>query len=171
MNEIDYAGFWIRFRAALIDAFLILVVVVPVFTLVYGVGYWTGEGGARGGWDVILQYLFAATVVIMFWQSESATLGKIASHLKIVDARTGLKPSRGQFVLRYIGYYLSALPLFLGFLWVLIDPRRQAWHDKLSRTVVVRSELTGAVDAAGSGVFLEAGIKPVHPGVDGLTSR
>ncbi len=171
MHEIDYAGFWIRFRAACIDAFLILVVVVPVFTLVYGFGYWTGEGERRGGWDVILQYLFAATVVIMFWQSESATLGKIASHLKIVDARTGRKPSRGQFVLRYIGYYISALPLFLGFLWVFVDPRRQAWHDKLSRTVVVRSELTGAVDAAGSGVLFEPEMKPVHPVVEGLTSQ
>lgn len=171
MHEIDYAGFWVRFRAALIDTFLILVVVVPVVTLVYGFGYWTGEDGHRGGWDVILQYLFAATVVIMFWQSESATLGKIASHLKIVDARTGRKPSRGQFVLRFFGYYLSALPLFLGFLWVLVDPRRQAWHDKLSRTVVVRSELTGAIDATGSGTLFEAEIHPVHPGMEGLTSR
>ncbi|MGB1139782.1 MAG: RDD family protein [Halioglobus sp.] len=170
MNDIDYAGFWIRTRAALIDAFLILVLVVPVFTVIYGFGYWT-DAGERGGWDRILQYLFAATVVIMFWQSESATLGKIANHVKIVDARTGHKPSRGQFVMRYLGYYLSALPLFLGFFWVLVDPRRQAWHDKLSGTVVVKSALTGAVDASEAAFLFRANLESAHSGVGEITSR
>lgn len=170
MNDIDYAGFWIRIRAALIDAFLILVLLVPVFTLIYGFGYWT-SAGERGGWDLILQYLFAATVVIMFWQSESATLGKIANHLKIVDARTGRKPSHGQFVLRYFGYYLSALPIFLGFFWVLVDPRRQAWHDKLSGTVVVKSAMTGAVDAAEAGFLFGSNLEPSPPTLGELTSR
>jgi len=165
MNNVDYAGFWIRGRAALVDAFLILVVVVPVFTLVYGLGYWTGDATSAGGWDLILQYLFAATVVIMFWQSESATLGKIANHLVIVDARTGGKPSRAQFVLRYIGYYLSALPLFLGFLWVFVDPRRQAWHDKLSGTVVVHRDISPAAEVEAPGLPFEVGVTQAHPRV------
>ena len=59
-------------------------------------------------------------------------------HLLIVDSRTGEKPSSGQMIGRYLAYYLSMLPFFLGFIWVAIDERKQGWHDKLARTVVVR---------------------------------
>jgi uncharacterized RDD family membrane protein YckC len=38
---------------------------------------------------------------------------------------------------RYVGYYLSALALYAGYWWVLIDNRRQGWHDKLAGTIVV----------------------------------
>ena len=40
-------------------------------------------------------------------------------------------------VFRYLGYYISALPFGLGFLWILIDDRRMAWHDKLAGTCVL----------------------------------
>ena len=40
-------------------------------------------------------------------------------------------------LLRYVGYWLSAIPLGLGFFWVLVDDRRQCWHDKLAGTYVV----------------------------------
>jgi len=36
-----------------------------------------------------------------------------------------------------IGYPLSTASFFLGFLWMLWDPRQQGWHDKLARTIVV----------------------------------
>ncbi|MBX3651771.1 MAG: RDD family protein [Burkholderiales bacterium] len=36
-------------------------------------------------------------------------------------------------------YIASALPLFLGFIWVGIDKRKQGWHDKLAGTVVIRN--------------------------------
>lgn len=38
---------------------------------------------------------------------------------------------------RVLGYYISFLALFLGFLWVLVDDRRQGWHDKIADTIVV----------------------------------
>ena len=44
-------------------------------------------------------------------------------------------PRRG--LLRFIGLTLAALPLFLGFLWILVDDRRRGLHDLLARTVVV----------------------------------
>ena len=60
--------------------------------------------------------------------------------LRIIDARTGAKPTTTQFVLRYIGYYVSMIPLFLGILWVALDPKKQGWHDKIAGTVVVVSD-------------------------------
>jgi uncharacterized RDD family membrane protein YckC len=58
---------------------------------------------------------------------------------RIVDARTGGRPSTGQLIGRYFAYYVSILPLMLGFIWVAFDARKQGWHDKLANTVVVRA--------------------------------
>ena len=57
--------------------------------------------------------------------------------LRVVDARTGEPLPLGQCVLRYIGYFVSALPLCLGFLWVAFDARKQGWHDKIGGSVVI----------------------------------
>jgi uncharacterized RDD family membrane protein YckC len=40
--------------------------------------------------------------------------------------------------LRYAGYFVALLPVGLGILWVAFDARKQGWHDKLAKTVVVR---------------------------------
>jgi uncharacterized RDD family membrane protein YckC len=58
---------------------------------------------------------------------------------RIVDAKTGGKPSTGQLIGRYLAYYVSIFPLMLGLIWVGIDARKQGWHDKLAGTLVVRA--------------------------------
>ncbi len=52
---------------------------------------------------------------------------------------TGGKSSTAQFIIRYLGYYVSIIPLFLGIIWVGIDKRKQGFHDKLAGTVVLRN--------------------------------
>ena len=63
--------------------------------------------------------------------------------VKVVDAKTGSAPTIRQSVIRYIGYYVSLLPLGLGFLWVLWDTKKQGWHDKMAGTVVIRPKNKG----------------------------
>tara|TARA_R110001592_G_scaffold112966_1_gene311616 strand:+ start:4957 stop:5433 length:477 start_codon:yes stop_codon:yes gene_type:complete len=137
MSTPKYAGFWVRVGASIIDSILILLVLGPLLTAIYGRGYWLGEDGIGTGLDVLLNYVLPAVAVLMFWVYKSATPGKMMTHLCIVDARTGAKPTTTQFVLRYIGYYVSMIPLFLGILWVAIDPKKQGWHDKMAGTVVI----------------------------------
>ena len=48
-------------------------------------------------------------------------------------------PTLRQLVIRYLGYYVSTIPLGLGLIWVAFDARKQGWHDKMAGTVVVRS--------------------------------
>jgi len=139
MNEQEYAGFWIRTGASLIDTLIILIITSPILTFIYGVHYWVGESFVQGFWDIVFSYILPAVAVIIFWIYKSATPGKMATKLTIVDATTGDKPTTGQFVLRYFGYYLSMLPLCLGFIWVGIDKRKQGFHDKVANTVVIRS--------------------------------
>lgn len=140
MTDQKYGGFWIRVVAALIDTILLLILILPILSFIYGAGYWVSESLVQGFWDIILNYIFPAIAVIVFWSYRSATPGKIIVKLEIVDAKTGGKPTTGQFIGRYFAYYVSILPLMLGIIWVGIDKRKQGWHDKLAGTVVVKKE-------------------------------
>ena len=92
-----------------------------------------------GLWDVLLNYILPAIAVILFWIYKSATPGKMALGLKIVDAKTGRAASNPQLIGRYFGYYVSIIPLMLGMIWVGIDKKKQGWHDKLAGTLVVKT--------------------------------
>jgi uncharacterized RDD family membrane protein YckC len=139
MNKPNYAGFWIRVGASLIDTLLMPIFVTPVITAIYGTAFWDGTiPSTQDFWWIIVNYILPAIVVVLFWVFKSATPGKLLTHISIVDAKTGGKPSTGQFIGRYLGYYVSMLPLFLGFFWVAFDKRKQGWHDKLAGTVVIR---------------------------------
>ena len=137
-----YAGFWIRVGASIIDSILILLVIAPILTAIYGREYWVSESFIQGTWDVLLNYILPAIAIVIFWIYRSATPGKMLLGLTIVDANTGGKPSTGQFIGRYLGYYVSTIPLLLGLIWVGIDKRKQGWHDKLAGTVVIRNKET-----------------------------
>jgi len=139
MDDIQYGGFWIRTGAAIIDSLLLLIIIMPLLTSIYGYEYWLEERLISGSWDVLLNYILPAIAVLVFWSYKSATPGKMATRLTIVDAKTGNKPTTQQFVIRYIGYYIATLPLGLGILWVVFDKRKQGWHDKMANTVVIRS--------------------------------
>lgn len=138
MSELKYAGFWVRVGASLIDTILVLIVVAPVLTLIYGGQYWGSTVLFMGYWGVLLNYVFPAFVVVLFWIYRSATPGKMILKLKIVDAKTNGPVPTARLIVRYIGYYISVLPLLLGLIWVGFDQKKQGWHDKLAGTVVIK---------------------------------
>ena len=132
-----YVGFWRRFWATWIDAVLELSVTMPILLWHYGLDYFEMKGFVHGPVDFVVNYVNPAIATLLFWRLAQATPGKMAFHAKVVDARTGARPSVGQCLIRYLGYFLSLLPFCLGYLSVAWDPRKQAWHDKLAGTVVV----------------------------------
>lgn len=135
--DLEYVGFWWRVLASLIDTVLMAIVTLPVLGMVYGTDYWLDSEAIKGPVDFVVTWLLPAVVIIVFWASKGATPGKLAIGARVVDARTGGKPTTGQLVGRYFGYFVSAVPLGLGLIWVGIDGRKQGWHDKLAGTVVV----------------------------------
>ena len=139
-SELEYAGFWIRLWASVIDTILVGIVIFPLLTAIYGKTYWSSESIIQGPIDFLLSWMAPAVAVVLFWISRQATPGKMAVGAQIVDAKTGGKPSTGQLLARYAGYYLAAIPLFMGLVWVAFDPRKQGWHDKVAGTVVVRKK-------------------------------
>jgi uncharacterized RDD family membrane protein YckC len=138
MDGKEYAGFWIRFGAMLIDLVVMIIVLYIPLTMIYGEEYWIGEQFIYGFWDVILGYIVPIVVTIWFWLRYSGTPGKMATKLRIVDAATGNKMTTGQAIGRYFAYTIAILPLCLGLIWVGIDKKKQGWHDKLAGTVVIR---------------------------------
>jgi uncharacterized RDD family membrane protein YckC len=134
----DYAGFWQRAAAFVIDSLIAIVILVPVMVVVFGMREISLDP-AEHSWD-LLALLAIAVAVIGFWRYCGATPGKLALAVKIVDAATGQPPTTGRLVVRFLGYFVSALPLYLGFLWVAVDRRKQGWHDKIAGTVVINSE-------------------------------
>jgi uncharacterized RDD family membrane protein YckC len=137
-DKVEYAGFWLRVWATVIDTVLLLVVLAPLLTALYGRSYWSAARFERSALEVVLSSLVPALAVVVFWMTKQATPGKLAISARIVDARTGRKPTAWQWILRYVGYFVAMAPCGLGLVWVAFDRRKQGWHDKLAGTVVVR---------------------------------
>ena len=148
-QDLEYAGFWIRVGAALVDSFLLLLIITPLLIKFYGWTYFSADAGVnsyvfvKGPSDFVISYLIPAVLSIVFWMTKGATPGKMLLKLKIVDAKTGNPLTLGQSIGRYLGYYVSIIPFCLGLIWVGIDSKKQGWHDKLAGTVVVRSKKRG----------------------------
>lgn len=137
-TELEYVGFWQRALAGVVDSTLLLLIVVPAALLVAGQ---TGGGlssDLQGLLQLLIWWLLPAMAVLCFWQARHATPGKMLISATIINERTGEPPTLGQYVGRYCAYFMSLLPLGLGFFWTGLDVRKQGWHDKMAGTLVVR---------------------------------
>ncbi len=137
--QMVYVGFFPRLAATILDSLLLFMAgffVAGIMTLAQP--FFPSPQSTMG--HFLLTYVFPGVVTIVFWVKYLATPGKMLFSAMIVDAATGGMPSTGQLVGRYFAYALSAVVLFLGFLWVAFDPRKQGWHDKLAGTLVVRRQ-------------------------------
>jgi uncharacterized RDD family membrane protein YckC len=101
----------------------------PILRQVYSVILSPLFGSLASFFLVVLYYLF-------FWTTAGQTIGKAVMGIKIVPNRGG-KMTLFRSMVRFLGYFISALPLGLGFWWILFDDRRFAWHDHLANTCVI----------------------------------
>ena len=124
------AGFGVRVVASVIDA-----IVVGVFqlALLLVLSFISLNELAQ-----VLSLLLDAGYCVYFWTNDGATPGKSLMGIRVI-AVDGSTVSIGAAIVRYLGYFLSAIPFGLGYLWVIFDGDKQAWHDKLARTYVVRT--------------------------------
>lgn len=144
-DDFEYAGFWVRVGAALIDTALILCFTVPLILAVYGPSYYSlsQTSPVAGMADILITWVAPAVAAMAFWHYKQATPGKMAVSARVVDAKTGHKITIGQAVVRYLGYFVSTIPFGLGILWVGFDRKKQGWHDKMAGTVVIRARKRG----------------------------
>jgi uncharacterized RDD family membrane protein YckC len=140
-NDLTYLGFWKRTVAVLVDAFLIILVTLPILIWAYGFEYLNNEHMEKGSLDFIINYVFPTIAVILLWKYYQATPGKMIFKATIVDAKTGGRPTLKQWIIRYLGYFVSLLPFGLGYFWVAFDKKKQSFHDKLAKTLVIQSKV------------------------------
>jgi len=74
-----------------------------------------------------------------FTMQYGATLGKIAMKIRVIEIQTLQTPNVIVSLNRAIFRIISEMLLYLGFLWGVLDPARQTWHDKTARTLIINA--------------------------------
>ena len=138
---VPYAGIATRAVALAADAVIVQAVVFAggaVFALVASLvgGLELNAVGrilAAGAWVLAVSAYF-----VTFWATVGQTPGMRMMDLRVTTAQ-GDPPSGGRSIVRVFGLALAIIPLFAGFLPVLVDDRRRGLHDLLAGTVVLHS--------------------------------
>jgi uncharacterized RDD family membrane protein YckC len=154
----QYAGFWIRVGAYLIDGFIMSVVQGIVFFGIFGGTFFeylrriteSAQAGNQPNPALIMAPLFAAIAPfqllafvsqlaysVFFWVKYGATPGKMAVGIKVIAANGG-PVSLGQALGRYFGRILSGFILGIGYMMAGWDDEKRALHDRLAGTRVIR---------------------------------
>lgn len=80
--------------------------------------------------------VFIPVYFLIFHALGGETPGKLVMGIRVVNGENqAIRP--GASFLRVVGYLLSGIPLGTGFIWILFDQDKRAWHDKLAGTRVV----------------------------------
>ena len=132
-SKVRYAGFWIRALALLLDTF-VLVVCAAVLTGAIGAVTGAPVAGPSRVVAFLAQWAYYAGFESSSWR---ATPGKRICSLIVVDIE-GRQLSLGRASLRYAAELLSGLLLCLGYVMAAFTARKQALHDLVARTLVLR---------------------------------
>ena len=129
-----YAGFWIRFWATLADFVVQLIFLVPLYIWGSITDPFSTFSifGSLGGW--IAGWLYFVLFESGGWQ---ATPGKRMLGIRVTTL-SGERISFGRATGRYFGKILSALLFYIGFIMAGVTDKKQALHDKLAETLVLR---------------------------------
>ncbi len=137
-----YAGFVSRLLAFVIDILVLVVATTLITWLLTFVSLLLPFEAELSG--SVLSFIttgfftsvFYVGYFLFFWTLNGQTPGKMLMGLRVVTTE-GQYLSFGRAVRRLIGYFIAAIPLYLGFFWILIDDRRRGWQDKIAGTCVV----------------------------------
>jgi uncharacterized RDD family membrane protein YckC len=144
---LEFAGFWRRFGAYVIDAIVLGAIfsvleplLWPDFGKLFNINssfdntYWMTQFKALAN---VISALLSGIYFVAFWVWRGQTLGMMVAGVKVIRL-DGTAIDTGRAIVRYLGYIISIIPLFLGFIWIAFDAHKQGWHDKLAETYVVK---------------------------------
>jgi uncharacterized RDD family membrane protein YckC len=122
------ASFWRRFGAVIIDVLVLLIPDIIIMVI------FKHSAGARQGLTTLLSIAYGT---ILEGSERGQTVGKMALGIRVYDFRQGGSIGYSRAFIRQIVKIVSAIPIFLGYLWMLWDKEKQTWHDKAANDVVV----------------------------------
>jgi uncharacterized RDD family membrane protein YckC len=143
-----YAGFVIRLVAVAIDVVILVAFTVPLtIAALYGIKVGLVASGAdvdlvqtEETWSRLIAVAWLAMAVIYFTALHSRTgqtIGKATVGIAVRRARDLAGIGVFRSLVRVVGYALSSAGFFLGFLTIILGPRKRGWHDYLAGTCVV----------------------------------
>lgn len=121
---VRYAGFWRRWFALALD----LIVLFFAYVFVSAVS----KGTATGSLTLLFWLMYSVGLT-----ADGGTLGKRMLRLRVVREDGTPVPVLRAFIREICVKPLSTILLYLGFLWMLDDPQRRTWHDRIAGTIVV----------------------------------
>lgn len=140
-NYFDYANFGIRFGAYLID---IVIFTIIQYALSFGFVYILSEFFHVRKEETAIFWLVILNIILVYryfikpeassWQG---TIGKKMVGIKVTDLN-GYRISEANAVGRYFGKLLSTLLIFIGWLMPLWTDKKQALHDMVASTLVIK---------------------------------
>jgi uncharacterized RDD family membrane protein YckC len=155
---VKFAGHGARFLAYILDSIIVTIVFVILFVALSAVfvgASVSGEVvspsadgdfsnptlGAAAAVGLILVTLLVIIVAFayfpFFWARSGQTPGMRPFGLYVVRDRDGGKISTRQAIVRLIGMWVSAIVVYIGFVWIFIDSRHRGWHDLMAGTVMI----------------------------------
>lgn len=144
---VKFASHGPRLVAYIIDSviasILLLVVVIAIPAALLGGAASPSGGRLSSGAAAVFFLVFLLGVIVsigyypFFWARSGQTPGMRLFRLYLVRDSDGGKVSAGQAILRLIGLAISAIPIYLGYIWIFIDKRRRGWHDLIAGTVMI----------------------------------
>jgi len=149
-SQVQYAGFGRRLLAYNIDALLVFIISLviqnwlgrnpfAVFKLQTLEELQQMQASTSGTLISLLSLGFYLFYLLIFWVNyDGATPGKRLLAIKITRD-DGSKMTYSVGLIRFISTFVSLFPLGLGYLWIIWSKSKQAWHDKLSKTIVVKT--------------------------------
>jgi uncharacterized RDD family membrane protein YckC len=143
-----YAGFWRRFVAAVIDA-LVLSIAFFVIKFLSGGNQHNvsiemfddlSPLGNSGSWRNNILYFLLNLIYYAALESSKyqATIGKMALEIRVIDT-DGHRLSSQKAIVRYLGKIISAVILMIGYIMAAFDSKKQALHDKIATTYVIKN--------------------------------
>jgi uncharacterized RDD family membrane protein YckC len=119
------AGFWTRSASFTVDQALLISVNLLLRSFLAEVG------------DALALAVIVSYYTVLVGSSRGQTLGMAVMRIRVLSTTDSGSLGYGRAFVRWIGGYISAAALGLGFLWMLWDKEKQCWHDKLASDVVV----------------------------------
>jgi uncharacterized RDD family membrane protein YckC len=149
----QYAGFGSRLGAILLDGIIGAIFGIPAAVAFFAVPKHyadctiDGEPGVckvptGAGWGIIigLGIVFGLAYFVIYIKKvgNNQSWGQKAVSIRVVTKDTGAQIGVGRSVGRFFARYISGIPCYLGYLWMLWDKDKQTWHDKIVGSVVVK---------------------------------
>ena len=133
---LEFAGAGARLVGYIVDTIIISVVVILLFIVT---GLLVATLPILSIVPILAIPIISIAYFPYFWAKSGQTPGQKMMGIKVVRDSDGGPVTMGSAILRLLGYWVSGLVFYLGYIWIFIDKRHRGWFDLIAGTVVIKA--------------------------------